>query len=212
MALKNNLRMWREAAAMSRETLAELVGVSPVSIYRIELGQQQPRPNLLGAIAAVFRKLPGEFYSEREPTNVEHAVLGARRIPVLDYVQAGKWTGVDVSSGVSEMRETIATDLDHPPSAFAMRIRGNSMEPLFHESDIVVIAPTLAPQPGDFVVATDETGEATFKQYRLTGINEKGQTVFELHPLNPHYAPLRSDRQPVSIVGTMVEHRRYRKR
>jgi SOS-response transcriptional repressor LexA len=145
-------------------------------------------------------------------SNVESAPVGWRRIPVLDYVQAGRWTGVDPGAGDEEMRETIATDLEHPPSTFALRIRGNSMEPEFREGDVVVIDPTLTPHPGDFIVATDAGGEATFKQYRSAGINERGDNVFELCPLNPLYAPMRSDRQQIAIVGVMVEHRKYRKR
>ena len=104
------------------------------------------------------------------------------------------------------------TDLEHPPSTFALRIRGNSMEPEFREGDVVVIDPTIQPHPGDFVVATDDGGEATFKQYRSAGINERGHDVFELCPLNPLYAPMRSDRQQIAIVGVMVEHRKYRQR
>jgi SOS-response transcriptional repressor LexA len=61
-------------------------------------------------------------------------------------------------------------------------------------------------------VAKDESGEVTFKQYRSAGINERGDDVFELCPLNPLYAPMRSDRQQIAIVGVMVEHRRFRHR
>lgn len=85
------------------------------------------------------------------------------------------------------------------------------MEPRFHEGDVVVIDPTVVPSPGKFVVANDRTGEATFRQYRSGGINEKGENVYELWPLNPSYAPMRSDRQFLAIVGTMIEHRSYDK-
>jgi SOS-response transcriptional repressor LexA len=100
----------------------------------------------------------------------------------------------------------------HPPSTFAMRIIGDSMEPEFRAGDVVVISPTVRPKPGDLVVASDENGEATFKQYREVGRNHEGQDVFELAPLNPLYPRWRSDVQQIAIVGTMVEHRRYRKR
>jgi SOS-response transcriptional repressor LexA len=144
---------------------------------------------------------------------VEHAEIGTRRIPVLDYVQAGQWTGVNrLPDEISEMQETIVTDLELPPSTFALRIRGESMEPEFRTGDIVVINPTIQPRPGYFVVATCDGGEATFKQYRSAGRNERGQDVFELWPLNPLYAPMRSDREPLAIVGVMVEHRKYLRR
>ncbi|MGL5041357.1 MAG: S24 family peptidase, partial [Aeromonas sp.] len=44
------------------------------------------------------------------------------------------------------------------------------------------------------------------------GYGEDGQEVFELVPLNDDYPTMRSDRQPIQIIGSMVEHRRRRKR
>jgi SOS-response transcriptional repressor LexA len=144
-------------------------------------------------------------------SNVEDAPLDWRRIPVLDYAQASEWTPQS-SMDNSETHETIMTELERPASTFALRIRGDSMQPQFLEGDVMVIDPTQPPKPGDFVVARDNLGDSTFRQYRLAGLNEKGQDVFELWPLNPLYAPMRSDRQQLAIVGTMVEHRSYRRR
>jgi SOS-response transcriptional repressor LexA len=107
-----------------------------------------------------------------------------------------------------EMRESIMTDLEQPPSSFALRVRGNSMEPEFREGDIIIVNPTIPPKPGSYVVASDETGEATFKLYRDKGRNPEGRNIFELVPLNPDYATIRSDAQQVAIVGVVVQHRR----
>lgn len=144
-------------------------------------------------------------------SNVEDAPKDWRRIPVLDYRQAGKWTS---SHQLGDMlqRETILANLEHPPSTFALRLRDDSMETRFKVDDVVVIDPTIVPRAGDFVVVSNPGGEASFRQYRLAGINEKGIEVFEVWPLNAIYAPLRSDRSQLAIVGTMVEHRSYRKR
>jgi SOS-response transcriptional repressor LexA len=191
------------------QKLATLAEIDNGFLSKIETGKAfgswETYQKIAGALGiSVDRLLPNR-------SNVEDAAIGFRKIPVLDYVQAGKWANVE-PGGDDEMRETILTDLEHPPSAFALRIRGDSMEPEFKAGDVVVIVPTIQPRPGDFVVATDETGEAVFKQYRSAGINEKGMSVFELHPLNPLYGPMRSDRQQIAIVGTMVEHRRFRRR
>ena len=43
-------------------------------------------------------------------------------------------------------------------------------------------------------------------------MSPEGQTVFELVPLNPDYETLRSDAQPLEIIGVMVEHRRQYRR
>lgn len=144
-------------------------------------------------------------------SNVQHAPIGWRSVPVLSYRQAAEWT-IGSSPNSENERETVMTHLDHPPSSFAMRILGNSMEPRFQEGDVVVIDPTIEPRPGDFIVAAQGSGNGTFREYREAGINEKGTQVFELWPLNPAFATVRSDRQMLAIVGVMVEHRSYRRR
>lgn len=205
------IRQRRVRLGWTVQKLATLAEVDNGFLSRIETGKArgswETYIKIAGALGVSIEKLLPIGNS-----NVEDAEIGWRRVPVLDYVQAGRWMGVDGLAKDESIRETILTDLEHPPSTFALRIRGDSMTPLFQEGDMVVIAPTIAPQPGDFVVATDENGEATFKQYRAAGVNESGQKVFELRPLNETYAPMRSDRQPLAIVGTMVEHRRFRKR
>ena len=196
----------------STTKVATLAGISQSFLSRIEngthAGSWETYMKIAGALGVSMDSL---VLSNR--SNVEHAEIGTRRVPVLDYVQAGQWTAVNrLPDEIAEMQETIVTDLELPPSTFALRIKGQSMEPRFSAGDIVVINPTIQPQPGDFVVATSGDGEATFKQYRNGGRNEQGHEVFELWPLNPLYGPMRSDREQLAIVGVMVEHRQYRRR
>lgn len=206
------IRARRERLGWTTTKLATLAGVSQSYIWRIEKGKATGTIETLTAIAGAMG-LSVDRLLTNNSSNVEHAEIGTRKIPVLDYIQAGQWTAVNrLPDEIAEMQETIVTDLELPPSTFALRIRGESMELEFRAGDIVIINPTIQPQPGDFVVATCEGGEATFKQYRNGGRNEHGQDVFELWPLNPLYAPMRSDRQKLGIVGVMVEHRKYRRR
>src|SRR5690606_31797082 len=142
--------------------------------------------------------------------NVSPARIGDRKIPLINYVQAGQLT--EIGTGFSgEAMEYLLTDLDLSEYAFALEIEGNSMSPEFSPGDRVIIDQEVAPSAGDFVVAKNGHEEATFKKYRPRGINENGQEVFELVPLNDDYPTLYSDRQPLKIIGTMVEHRRYRR-
>ena len=108
--------------------------------------------------------------------------------------------------------EFLLTDQDLSDNAFALEIVGESMLPDFQPGDRVIIDPSVLPQPGDFVVAKNGEEEATFKKYRPRGVNEHGQAVFELVPINPDYPSMRSDVMPILIIGTMIEHRKYRKR
>lgn len=144
--------------------------------------------------------------------NVAPADLGAHRIPLISYVQAGVWTGVVDNYQPGDAEDFLLTDLELSGSAFALEIKGDSMLPEFKPGDRVIIDPNISPQPGDFVVAKNGEEEATFKKYRPRSVNERGETVFELVPLNEDYPSMRSDVTPIRIVGTMVEHRKYRKR
>jgi phage repressor protein C with HTH and peptisase S24 domain len=58
-------------------------------------------------------------------------------------------------------------------------VRGDSMETEFHEGDIIVINPYLKPEHNDYVVVSNEEGEATFKQ-----LKKYGRTRVLLLPMN----------------------------
>lgn len=144
--------------------------------------------------------------------NVSPAPAGSRQIPLISYVQAGLWTGIVDNYQPGDADEFLLTDLELSESAFALEIKGDSMLPEFKPGDRVIIDPSIAPQPGDFVVAKNGQEEATFKKYRPRGMTEGGEMIFELVPLNEDYPSMRSDVTPIRIVGTMVEHRKYRRR
>ena len=153
---------------------------------------------------------------ERAPQPFDQNVISAppdtRRIPVLSYVQAGQMTEMRSPFSTGDVFEYLMTDLDLSEYAFGLVIRGDSMTPEFNEGDRALFDPALQPRPGDFVVAKNGDEEATFKKYRPRGTSVTGQEVFELAPLNDDYPTLRSDTQQLTIIGVMVEHRRYRRK
>ena len=147
--------------------------------------------------------------------NVEYGVTirqDRRGIPIIDYIQAGKWREIADAYPRGSASEYIQAHSSNGPYTFALRIIGNSMEPEFREGDVIVVDPDVAPNPGDYVVARNHVEAATFKKYRPRGVDDKGQPIFELVPLNDDYAVMRSDQEPIQIIGTMVEHTRFRKR
>jgi SOS-response transcriptional repressor LexA len=200
----------REQLGWSQMKLATVAGIDRGFLARIEKGTSGFSEKTITKIAGALGLSVGALYAAG--SNVTMAPADIRSIPVLDYVQAGQWRAVREGNVDGGFREFIGTNIDCAPSTFALRIRGDSMEPRFTAGDIVMIDPTIRPQPGDFVVAVDEDGEATFKQFRSVGVDKRGHEIFELLPLNTLYRPLRSDQQQIAIVGTMIEHRIYRRR
>ncbi|MFN5746610.1 MAG: LexA family protein [Methylococcaceae bacterium] len=141
----------------------------------------------------------------------EKPAAGLQRVPRISFVQAGLWAEASDPYAPGAGDDYLLTQLGLGPHAFALAVRGESMEPEFKEGDTIIIDPDVKPMPGDFVVAKNSREEATFKKYRPRGINEHGELVIELVPLNPDFPSLRSDHTPIQIIGTMMEHRRYRK-
>lgn len=145
-------------------------------------------------------------------------LMQARPIPVINYAQAGCLREFfdDYAPGAGIEQVFVDAELAEALSkhAFGLSIRGDSMEPDFSEGDIVIIDPSVAPLPGDYVVARDASSQAaTFKRYRARGNDADGSERFELVPLNDDYATIMCDADnPCEIIGTMIEHRRRRRR
>ncbi|QKQ51336.1 S24 family peptidase [Achromobacter denitrificans] len=135
------------------------------------------------------------------------AAIG-RRVPVINYVQAGQLTNIGAHF-CGEALEYLLTDIPLSERAFGLEIRGLSMSPQFAPGDKIIVDQEVAPKPGSFVVAMNGGDEATFKKYRPRGLDANGNDVFELVPLNEDFPSFYSDRQELVIIGTMVEHRRY---
>ncbi|MGP7732869.1 LexA family protein [Oceanimonas smirnovii] len=216
MDMSTRILQRRNALHMTQEKLAKLIGVSRVSISQWERGDTSPKGENFYKLAEVLQ-VSAQWLLEGkgEPStfeNVVPATLGLRQIPVLSYVQAGQLTAVREIRDVDGSFEYVQADDDIGDRAFAMRISGDSMTPEFGEGDLVIIDPEIEPVPGDYVAAKNGSLEATFKKYRPRGFNQNGVEYFELVPLNDDYAPIRSDMCDVVIIGTMVEHRKYRRK
>lgn len=145
-------------------------------------------------------------------SNVSAAPMGTTAIPLISRVQAGAWSEAADPYQVGDASDWLVTDLPVSKSSFALEVQGDSMLPDFHPGDRIIVDPAVQPLPGDFVVAKNGEEEATFKKYRPRGANEAGEQVFELVPLNEDYPSMRSDIVYIRIIGTMVEHRKYRRR
>lgn len=211
------LRARREAVGLTQEKLARQCGVSRAAVAQWEAGVTRPGlDNLVRAAKALDVWLSwltaGDQSLPDGPSPFPAAAR--RRVPVIDYVRAGLWDAVADPYAPGGGMDDIATDLDLSPKAFALVVRGESMDPEFRDGDKIIIDPEVAPQPGDFVVAKlERDDEATFKKYRPRGFDKAGAPIIELVPVNPDWPTLMLDADhPGRVIGTLIEHRRYRRR
>lgn len=213
------IRALRKTKKLTQAQLAKVVGVSAPAITEWEKDGYLPKAESVDAMAKFFN-VSSQFilkgidnpsvkdYSHEitEESNVSYTGKLLRRIPVLDFVQAGAWREV-VYDGLNPMGHTY-TDYEgsQPSDIFSVTVDGLSMSPRFMPNDQLIIDPNLAPQPGDFVIAQNGDYEVTFKKYRVTGYDELGREHFQLMPLNPDFAPLDSKVNNIRIIGVVVSH------
>lgn len=203
----------RKRAGLTQMQAAEKSGVKQSDISKIERGDTLRSMGTL-ALAKTYEVSPHWLDSGDGPmtevfdANVLPAPAGVRAYPVISYIQAGGLTEIADPYSPGDGFDVEFGENDASRWAFFLEIKGDSMLPEFKPGDRVRIDPEVQPRPGDCVAAKNSVREATFKKYRLRGIDPSGKEVFELVPLNEDYPTLRSDEHSLQIIGTMTEHRR----
>lgn len=212
--LGDRIRSRRKELKLTQKDLATaLKGVSHVAVSQWESNTTKPNAENILDLSTVLQCDISWLLRGSGESNVMPASIGVTKVPLISYVQAGAWTGIDDFRETCGDYEYILTDLDVSGDAFALKIKGDSMEPEFIEGDIVIIDPKVEPHAGEFVAAINGDYEATFKKYRpLEDLDEYGRQHFELVPLNPDWHSMSSLKQEIRIIGTMVEHRIYRRK
>lgn len=191
----------RTKAELSQDALAQALGLTKGNISAWEHARHRPK---LEQVLTISRVTGFTLPADLSEWSTSPASVGTRRVPLISRGQAAEWAGaVDQSHDAADW---LMTDLEHSDSAFALQIEGDSMLPDFRPGDRIIIDPAVEPRPGDFVVFKSDD-EVTFRKYR-----PRTAGVYELMPLNDDFPAIRSDSTDVKIIGTMVEHRKYRRR
>ncbi len=190
------IREKRQSKGYSYRVLGRLAGVSHQHIRDIEEGKKEPSFTLLMKVINALMVDICKFLKETGYTDAEiEEAKGLRRIPVISWTQAGHWREVVEISG--EYDEYVETD---SKGVFGLRVMGDSIEPEFHEDDIIVINPYLKQEHNNYIVVCNEEGEATFKQ-----LKKYGRTRV-LHPLNSEYDDIELNKDiKYSVVCIVVE-------
>jgi len=132
---------------------------------------------------------------------LEKLPIAGKLVPIINSVVAGYPADYDDMGYPPGGADDYVRSPDlHDPNAFAVRVVGDSMEPKYHEGDIVVFSPAADVDNGDdcFVRLTDPH-ETTFKQVFF---EEKDQ--IRLQPRNNMYAPMILPREKVNGIWRAV--------
>ena len=108
----------------------------------------------------------------------------SKSVPIINKVAAGypkHFTDMDYPPSIAD--DYVRCPDVHDAQAFAAHVAGDSMEPLFHEGDIVVFSPNAPVRNGDDCFIRFEDGGTTFKRFY-----QDAADAIRLQPLNSRYA------------------------
>lgn len=171
---------------LSQAELARRAGLPQPTIWRaIKGNKKQPSAETLMAIAKALGVsvsfLLGDKNDEIDLSEAQ-PVTEFRKVPLLDWVQAGAFT---MESNVDSVEEWYLCPVRISKKGFCLRVRGESMEPKFQEGDIVFVDPDVVADPGKIVIVQDETFSGAVES-TMKKLVRDGQEVF-LKALNPDW-------------------------
>ncbi len=90
--------------------------------------------------------------------------------PLISWVQAGEWAEIAGAFELGEAEDLLPCPVRCSKDTFVLRLKGQSMEPRFHDGDLIFADPQVSPDSGKYVVVRlEDSHEATFKQLIVEG-------------------------------------------
>lgn len=200
MIVAQNLRRIAFEHNKSQKDIADGLGIHKSTVSAWMNGTRTPKMDKIDMLCRFFvvnRSDIMEPYSPKKKSNKAQAI----RIPVLG----------DVAAGIPIEAVTDILDYEEIPAKwaslgdfFALRVRGDSMEPKMSEGDVLIVRCQSDADSGNIVVAQVNGNLAACKRLY------KHANGISLVSLNPAYQPMvftndEIEKLPVKILGRVVE-------
>lgn len=214
MEMKDRIRQRRKQLGLSIEKVASQIfnldgkRLSRPSVNDWELGNTRPSGYSLLQLAKILMVTPDWIQTGEGDVSDNPAVRlteTVRRVPLISWVQAGAWTDTYCPETLDDVTEWVSTTANISKCAFALRVRGDSMqraEGLSIPEGANIIVDTefdIDRAGGCVVVAMLEGGnEATVKELVIDGPNKY------LMPWNTRYNPISIDGN-CRIIGVVKQ-------
>lgn len=174
----------------SQEQLGKLIGVQRAAVQKWECGKvQNLKRETIKKLSDIFNVPASSFIDEEEidnlipPTVTDDVVT----FPIIGNIAAGydeiaveDWSGETVDVPVSYLRGRNKSEF------FVLKVKGDSMYPLYHEGDkVLILKQSTLNRSGDIGAVMYEGECATLKKIEYV----KGEDWMRLIPINPNYIP-----------------------
>lgn len=194
----NRIKELRLSKAIKQVDFAKMLGVSQATVSGWESEKYQPDRDTLIKMASYF-DVSVDYLIGNSPVKKEKKK--GVQIPVLGEVRAGY--PMEAVENIIDYEE-IDEETARRGEFFALRIKGDSMEPRFVEGDVVIVRKQQTADSGDIVVALVNGDSATIKKLK------RHQNGITLVPSNAAYEPMYYSSEeimelPVTILGKVVE-------
>ena len=139
---------------------------------------------------------PAQSVNEPAPL---YNVQPSKQIPLISSVTAGQWGEISDNFEPNQAESWITTTAKVSDKAFALKIQGDSMEPLIHDGDTIIVDPNRqATHKSIVVVRQNGNTEATCKRLIIEGDN------YYLQPENTRYPIMQMEKDAV-ICGVATD-------
>ena len=150
--MKNRVRELRKRAGMQQKELAIMVGVSGPTVSEWELNKKNPSGERLVKLTKIFGVDAGTILGY----DSVFIPIQEKAVPIVGSIVCSPQTEPEVNmEGYTNLPEGIHAD-------FALRCKGDSMFPTFHDGDLVLIRKQPEVENGQ-IAAVWINGETTLK-------------------------------------------------
>lgn len=185
-------QIWRaidrlaESKGLSASGLARRAGLDSTTFNKSKRATREGKPRWpstesIAKILQATNTSLAQFTALIEGDGIRRPV--PQTLPLIGFAQAGQAgyfddAGWPVGAGWDEIRTPEVTD----PHAYALEVSGDSMQPVYRDGDILVVAPDESPRRGDRVVVRTLDGEVMVKE--LLRLSERRVELKSLNPLH----------------------------
>lgn len=195
------LRELREAKGFrSQQAFADAFGVAQSTIGGWEAGKREPNFKTMERLAEFFGVSVDYLLGRQDYPDAPQSTGGVW-VPVLGRVAAG--IPIEAVEDIEDYEE-ISLEMAGTGEHFALKIRGDSMEPRIKDGDVVICRKQGTCENGEVAVVLVNGDSATVKRIK------KRPDGIMLIPSNPAYDPMfysnkDVEKLPVTILGKVVE-------